>query len=260
MRMERSLLWGGQLVSLLFLGLSTTASADWWGDDCRQEQRLTHDVDFTGVRSVKVEAGAGALEIRGERGLTSAEVVGQACARSQRTLEQIDLAVERRDDTLMIASVLPRNSDDARLSLEIRVPDDVAVILRDSSGSLAVADVRQLELTDSSGSITVERIAEDVHILSDSSGSIDLRRVGDVRIDRDSSGSITVEQARSLVVQSDTSGSINARDIEGDVTVVSDTSGSIDVARVAGSFTVERDTSGGIRHDAVVGEVRIPRQ
>ncbi|MEO0424285.1 MAG: hypothetical protein AAF184_18240 [Pseudomonadota bacterium] len=245
----------------LMLGLalsSASAHADWWGDDCDEETRLEREVDLAGIRTVAIEAGAGSLEVVGRAGIDQLELVGFACARTQALLREVSLRVERRGDTLLVETVLPRQRDDnARLSLEVELPPHLALRIRDSSGSLEVRDVATLELTDSSGSITISEVPGEVYIVADSSGSIDIADVGSVRIDQDSSGSIDVVRAASVHIERDSSGSISARDVVGDVYVGSDTSGSIDVNDVGGNFTVRRDTSGGVRHRNVAGVVQI---
>ncbi len=249
-------------LSLAALGLfSTSAHADWWGDDCREERRLSREVDLGGIQTVAIEAGAGSLEVSGRAGLGEARLVGFACARTAELVDEVRLRVSRRGDTLVIETVLPKSRDSqSRLDLEVELPKYLALRIRDSSGSLEVNDVASLELTDSSGSITVSRVPGEVYIVADSSGSIDLSDTGDVRIDRDSSGSIDVTRAASLHIEYDSSGSISASDVLGDVYIGSDSSGSIDVSDVGGNFTVGRDTSGGVRHHNVAGVVQVHGQ
>ncbi|MEM9383480.1 MAG: hypothetical protein AAGA68_00335 [Pseudomonadota bacterium] len=249
------------LLLALIMGItfaSGSAQADWWGDDCEEETRLERDVDLAGIRLVAIEAGAGSLEVNGRAGVDQLELMGFACARTSELLREVSLQVERRGDTLVVETVLPRRRDEnARLDLEVELPPHLALRIRDSSGSLEVRDVAALELTDSSGSITISQVPGEVYIVADSSGSIDISDVGGVRIDQDSSGSIDVARAASVHIERDSSGSISARDVLGDVYVGSDTSGSIDVNDVGGNFTVRRDTSGGVRHRNVGGVVQI---
>lgn len=236
---------------------SLTAHAAPW-EDCDEERRLGRDLDVQGIRTVALETGAGILEVRGRPGLGQVEARGIACASSPGLLAKIRLEVARRDDVLVIETVLPSSMvGQARLDLTVELPAELDVRIRDSSGSLEVSEVANLELTDSAGSITLERIPGEVHIVSDSGGSIGISDVGVVLIDKDSSGSIDVARAASLHIERDSSGSISARDVVGDVYVGSDTSGSIEVSNVGGNFTVVRDTSGGVRHRNVAGVVQV---
>ena len=214
-------------------------------------------MDLTGIRRVEIHAGAGSLDVRG-RSRTDLYAEGIACADSENDLDEIAIEVERSGDTLRLATRLPRD-DDASLSLEVSLPDQLPISIRDSSGSLAVVGAHSLEVRDSSGSMEIERIAEGVHVIADSSGSIDIRDVGEVLIERDSSGSITVVNALSLRIDEDSSGSITARTITGDVYIGRDSSGSINVSEVGGNFTVVRDSSGGVHHDGVRGSVQLGR-
>jgi hypothetical protein len=243
------------------LALAAVPALADWQDVCRHSQEIERTVDLAEVRQVSVRAGAGPLEIRGtESAAASGRLVltGLACASREQTLGRMDVDVRLRGDTLEVATRIPADQE-ALIELEIELPDDVALDVIDSSGSLELRNVRSVELRDSSGSIDIADVRGAVHIASDSSGSIDIRDAGEVTIDRDSSGSITVENAATLTVGEDGSGSITARHIAGDVYVGRDGSGSIEVTDVGGNFTVVRDGSGDVRHHAVAGVVDLGR-
>jgi hypothetical protein len=82
--------------------------------------------------------------------------------------------------------------------------------------------------------------------------------VGDVHVVSDSSGGIDVRQARSVRVDTDSSGDIEASDVAGDFSVGDDSSGSITARVVGGDFTVENDSTGGIDYSGVAGRVHVP--
>jgi hypothetical protein len=256
-RAYRAARWLPALTGIVVaVGLCATAAADW--DDCRRETDIERTVDLSGISAVEIVAGSGTLEVSGDdgRGARELRAEGIACARTDESLAEIELEVTRSGDTLRLKTRLPRD-ENARLDLVVSLPNDLPLDIRDSSGSMNVADVHSLQVRDSSGSMEIERVAGPVHVISDSSGSIAIREAGEVLIEEDSSGSITVENALSLHIDEDGSGSINARDIAGDVYVGRDSSGSINVTDVGGDFTVVRDGSGGVHHDRVRGMVQL---
>ncbi|MEO0344972.1 MAG: hypothetical protein AAF229_01830 [Pseudomonadota bacterium] len=214
-------------------------------DDCKASREISEELILNGIREISVEAGAGKLVVRGKSGLTTARIDGLACAKREGDLDEFAVKSRRDGETLVLETVIPGpglinfGSSNAKLDLEIHVPADYAIRIDDTSGSLVVEGVASVEITDNSGSISVQDVPGLVHILDDGSGSITVSRAGGVRIDEDGSGSIT------------------ASDIREDVYIGRDGSGSISADTVGGSFTVARDGSGSVRHSNVVGEVRI---
>jgi len=76
------------LLVLLLLPIASPAAA--WGDcEHRAERRAT--LEAGGLRSLVLRAGAGGLEVIGEKGRTTIEAVGSACADSAERLDQIRL-------------------------------------------------------------------------------------------------------------------------------------------------------------------------
>lgn len=244
------------LCTVLALGAPSPAPAA-WNDGCRERADVARVVPLGDVRTVAITAGAGALEVVGRDELRELRAAGEACAGDRASVEAIRLEVTRRGERLFVETILPDNGR-AALDLQLELPGDLDVTVRDSSGHVEVGGVRSLTIEDSSGSINVENVAEGVHVLRDSSGSIDIRHVGgEVLIDEDSSGSIEIADAASVRIVEDSSGSIRVRDIAGNVYIGRDSSGSISVADVGGDFVVGRDSSGGVEHRNVAGVVRI---
>lgn len=205
------------------------------------------DLDGTDLVALDIEAGAGSLEVIGVAGtgrvhVTATIGIADADADEARRLieSRLELTLEQDGDR----AVLKSNFDhawlsfdgNARVDLEVRIPEHLALKIDDGSGSVAVRGVRGgIDLTDGSGSISVIDSGGGMHI-EDGSGSIEVRNLsGDLRID-------------------DGSGSIDVRGVAGSVTV-DDGSGGIGVSDIAGDLVIEDDGSGGLRHSGIGGVV-----
>ncbi len=236
------------------------------GDRCdyyEVERRAT--MAASASSRLRVAAGSGELQVEGRADLDQVRVVGSVCASEEAYLETLQVTVERRGDEIEVRAHYPDSRDRtrrsgrdvARIDLVIEVPLNMAADLDDSSGSMYVRGLGDVRIDDSSGSITVEGLNGSLTI-DDSSGEIEVRDVsGNVTID-DGSGDIDVADVGGSVRLQDGSGSIRAVEVDRDVIVERDGSGSIDVRDVAGDFTVQRDGSGSVRHSGVQGRVDIP--
>lgn len=235
-----------RLLTLCIATLAATpALADWNGYDYEESRELR--VDANGVSELRIDAGAGSLEVTGVPGATSIDVDA---------LVQVDGA--KGDEA--------REFIESKMRLELERDGDRAVLIADfkngmsnKSGAIklevTVPEGTDLDVDDGSGSITIRRTMGSV-LIDDGSGSIDVAEVGAIEID-DGSGSIDVRDATGSVKINDGSGSIKVRSVGGDVSV-DDGSGSINVRDVQGNFTVIDDGSGSINYDNVVGSVDIP--
>ncbi|HET7707028.1 MAG TPA: hypothetical protein VFM36_13155 [Thermoanaerobaculia bacterium] len=244
-------------IPLLFVAASAAA-------DCDHTAPHRLSADLKGATSVAVLARAGSLRVTG----TSAAAVtatGTACASDRDYLQGMRIEARREGSELVIEAIIPERTHifgwhEARLDMEVNVPQHVALRVKDGSGSTEIRDVGSVTVTDGSGELEIKRVRGNVEV-KDGSGSLSIRTVsGDVRIE-DGSGSIEVEQiGGSVRVLEDGSGGIDIRDVERDVTIEDDGSGGIDVDQVRGNFTVENDGSGGVQYDRVGGRVRVPRE
>ncbi|MGZ8868144.1 MAG: DUF4097 family beta strand repeat-containing protein [Thermoanaerobaculia bacterium] len=218
---------------------AATASADC---DHTAPHRLT--ADLKGATSVAVIGRAGSLRVIGGPG-GGVTATGTACASDRDFLAEMRIAARRDGPELVIEAIVPGRTvlfgwHDAKLDLEVTVPQNIPIRIKDGSGSIEVRDVAQLEVVDGSGELDIRGVRGNVEV-TDGSGSLSIRDVaGDVRVE-DGSGGIEVEGVR------------------GSVRIVEDGSGSIDVDEVRGNFTVERDGSGGVQWDRVSGTVRVPK-
>lgn len=254
-------------------------------DDCDHERRINETLDLADAQMLEIAVKAGDLEIVGDPDIRRAEITGRACASSQDYLDEIELRTTGGSNPSIITympelnggwNIFGRNTY-AYADLEIRVPQFLALDVRDSSGDARLESIGQLTIQDSSGDLTIRDVGGDLNV-KDSSGDLDLRNIagevrltdssgdidlvdiaGNVDILADSSGDLYVRDGRgSVTVRHDSSGDITLQDIERDAIVEEDSSGSIRVANIGGDFIVERDSSGSINHRSVAGTVSIP--
>lgn len=268
---------------LIFAALSLSAAfaAQAWDDDCEFTAQRKVELDAAAVKQLAIEAGAGDLDIRGDATVTKIVAEGRACADSQEALDQIQL-VSREGATPTIAAEIPESqgwlfSGYAYLDVKVRVPTNIALDVRDSSGDIAIDNVASVDLTDSSGDVNIRDVAGQVSI-DDSSGDLDVQRVGAVTVRHDSSGDLSLDSVKgdatvendssgdiritrvdgNAEVRSDSSGGIEFDQIKGKAEVGNDSSGEIVADNIGGDFVVRSDGSGGIRHSHVTGQVDIP--
>ncbi|MEJ2384303.1 MAG: hypothetical protein P8Y54_07870 [Xanthomonadales bacterium] len=249
--------------SLLLCALLATPLAQAW--DCAYEKNIDQSLDLAGSEVLQVNAAAGDLEIRGDAAEDRAVIRGTLCVSEEKWLDEgrVETSGGPRPE---ISVVLPdasgwslTGSRYAYLDLEIRVPAETALDVRDSSGDADISGVASVRVSDSSGDLELENIGGPV-VLRDSSGDIELSDIrGDVTVENDSSGDIDGERITgNVLVEKDSSGGIYFEGVSGNVTVERDSSGDITARDVGGDFTVLRDGSGNIRAVDVVGKVDIP--
>jgi hypothetical protein len=269
------------MLAATLLALSGSAWA--WGDGCEVQADRALDVEADGIETLELLARAGDLVIEGRADVRRIELRGKACASSDELLARIQLA-QRGDGARRTVEVLmPELSsgwgnEQAWLDLRVLVPARLALQLKDSSGDTEVRGIASLDVSDSSGDLTLRDIAGDL-ALQDSSGDVQAHGIGgSVEVRIDSSGDLEIEQVQGAVrILRDSSGSIALRDVRGDATVEVDSSGEIEFDRIGGSalvgtdssgsirahdiardFTVRRDGSGEIAHSGVQGTLSIP--
>lgn len=244
--------------------LLAAAPALAWGERCEFSAKREITLDAKGLTTLGVIAAAGDLDIRGESGRTSVTATGTACASSQELLDQTLLTrASAGDGPEADGSSIRVSMPDtgwswgdtyAYLDLEVRMPESLALTLRDSSGDVAIESVAALDATDSSGDLEIRKVRGLVRV-ADTSGDVDVRSSGSVVVDSDSSGDLGfTDIGGDARVERDSSGDIDFRDIRGNAVVGVDSSGDIVFERVEGNATVDRDSSGGIRADAIGGD------
>ena len=227
--------------ALLALPLAFAGSAALADCDHSAARRLT--ANASGATRVVVVGKAGTLRVTG-RQQADVTASGTACTSDRDLLGEMNIVARRDGSDVIVEAVIPERVGlfgwfEARLDLEVNVPANLPVVVRDGSGSLEIENVGALDVTDGSGEVEIRGVRGDVEV-TDGSGQVTIRNVsGNVEI-RDGSGSIEID------------------DVGGSVLVRADGSGSIDVSDVKGDFTVDRDGSGGVDYQRVAGKIRIP--
>ena len=188
--------------------------------------------------SLKVDAGAGKLVIRGSDGTNEVRVEATLCASHEDRLRALDVTLEDgRLDT-----DYPRRGGGwfggnryARIDLVVMVPAGTNLRVDDSSGSVEITGVGDVNISDGSGSMTIRGVG--TVAIEDGSGSLRIEDVaGDVTVE-DGSGSVRIDNVTGTVTVEDGSGSVRIRTVGGDVRVT-DGSGSTDVSAVGGTVRV----------------------
>jgi DUF4097 and DUF4098 domain-containing protein YvlB len=243
-------------------------------------------VDAAGVVKIVIRAGAGDLKVHGAADGRRIDAKGIACAGNKALRDQLQVTVRRDGDVVYVETQIPENKDgswwgkneNAYIDLGVALPANIDIEAVDSSGDADFEDLKSLTVQDSSGDLTIRRVAGavdagdssgDLEIekagsvrVRDSSGDLDIDDIqGDVVVENDSSGDIEIEQVGgSVTVDNDSSGTIRVEDVRGSVTVNNDSSGDIYAGRVKGDFTVKSDSSGSIGHADIGGKISVPRQ
>ncbi|HNP63787.1 MAG TPA: hypothetical protein PKH39_07585 [Woeseiaceae bacterium] len=218
-----------------------------WGS---YEELRTLTLDGDDIAVLSIDAGAGSMDVTGVEGLgeviVKATIVvddGDKDDALQFIEKRMTLSLRESGKTAELKSYFDGGfmglGKNARIDLDIRVPEGMAVSIVDSSGSIDVTGTMgDVSIDDGSGSIDVNHVAN-VKI-DDGSGSIDIGNAsGDVFV-VDGSGSIGIRRVGGSVTIDDGSGSIRVSDIEKNLTIVDDGSGSVSISDVRGD--VEQET------------------
>ena len=254
----------GLASGLIVAAALATGSAQAW--DCKYEKDIEATLDLSGSEQLTVAAAAGDLEIRGRADIAEARIRGKVCASEEEWLEQSEVVAEGGREASIAVALPDQNggwsffgSRYLYLDLEIEVPQDLPLEVRDSSGDVTVRGTGPIDIRDSSGDIELSDVGGSA-VLKDSSGDIELRHIaGDVTVRQDSSGDIYGEDIEgSVLIEHDSSGDIRFEAVGGDYVVERDSSGDIVARTVGGDFRVLRDGSGDVSYREVTGEVEVP--
>jgi len=209
------------------------------------------ELDTDDIEVLSIDAGAGSMDIKGIAGASAIsvkaviEISDTNVDEAMKIIERnMTLSLEQKGTVAHLKAwfehgFLNFGSDDGRIDIEVKVPQGIAVIIDDGSGSIDVVDLMaDISIDDGSGSIDVSNVA---HVkIDDGSGSIDVSHVsGDVSI-IDGSGSINVRGVQGSVTIDDGSGSIKISDVEEDLIITGDGSGGLTYSDIRG--TVQEDT------------------
>ena len=221
-----------------------------------------------GIDTLVINCGAGSLKLRGvstgDKIKISAQIEGENLNDDEfKELVQknVNLSLDKKTNQSILQSdlKLPANPDqDARINLEIEIPETINVNIIDGSGSINVRALHaNIRIDDDTGSIKIKNITGDVRI-GDSSGSIAIEDVaGNVYVN-DGSGSIAIESVQGDLNVTDGSGKIKIVDIEGNVTV-SDGSGTIEIQDIERNvlIIIREEGSGLVEVEGAKGKVTI---
>jgi hypothetical protein len=205
-------------------------------------------LDASSINGLDIEAGAGSLSVTGDANLSDIVVVAtiEVPDRSEeKALSIIEsdlvLVLEESGQKAKLKAYFERDGwgDSPLVHIEARIPASLQLDIEDSSGSITVSGVSgNIRVDDSSGSIKMSSVGGDVTI-DDSSGSINVDQVGANLQITDGSGSIKVESVGGSVTIDDGSGSIDVRDVEHDLIIVDDGSGSLDMSNIRGKVQTD---------------------
>lgn len=231
------------ILVLCATGIAGTAWADY------QEVRNL-DLETRGIDTLNIDAGAGSLEIAGVSGSDRIEVTatiqvpGRNEGKARKVIESgMVLSLERDGEVAMLKSYFDQSGwswgDSPLIDLQVRLPENLRLVVDDGSGSLEIHGVHgDIALDDGSGSLTMIDVGGDVRI-DDGSGSISVDGVGgDISIN-DGSGSIKVHGVAGSVTIDDGSGSIDVSDVEEDLIIVDDGSGGLQFSDIRGRIEKE---------------------
>lgn len=212
-----------------------------WGD-FEEVRKLS--ISSEGLASLSIDAGAGSMDVTGVEGLDEISVTATIVIDERdeddalKFIEKrMKLSLQEKNGQAVLASHFDRKfmgfGPNARIDLDISVPQGMAVSIVDGSGSIDVTrTMADVSIDDGSGSIDVE-YAANVDI-DDGSGSLDISHAdGDVFI-VDGSGSISVRHVGGSVTIDDGSGGIRVSDVEKDLIIVDDGSGGLSISDVRG--------------------------
>jgi DUF4097 and DUF4098 domain-containing protein YvlB len=254
----------GNWITLFALAAAGMGPAHAGGDGCEFRADRNAGVDAGGVVQIVIRAGAGELKVRGTADARRIAAHGLASAGTQALLDQAQVDVRREGNVVYVETRLPQDGEGsgwsrheyAYIDLGLTLPTHIAVEATDSSGDATFEDLKSLSVQDSSGDLSLARIAGTAEV-NDSSGDLEIEKAGSVRVN-DSSGDIDIDDVHGdVVVQNDSSGDIEIAKVDGNVTIEQDSSGGIRVEDVRGSFTVNNDSSGDIYAGRVKGDFTV---
>lgn len=250
------------LAGASLLAISCAAGA---AEQCRYSAPRNAELDAAGLKLLSVEIGPDDLTIHGEPGLAKIVVNGTACASNEKWLAGIKVDAARHGDTASIAAddgdhgvVLSLfGGSYAYLKLDVRVPQSLAVKLKEGSGDAHASRLASLDATLGSGDLKVDGIAG-AFALRVGSGDVVASDVGGLDVSSVGSGDASVDGVRGEVrVGGVGSGELGLRNVTGNVSLGSVSSGDVKMSDVGGSVKVDRVGSGDLVIRGAKGNVSV---
>ncbi len=238
---------------------------------CSQQTLDKVDKTFDNITSVDIEGSFCNVDITGEK-RHDIKLTGEIISN-----KSYDIKIKYKQDGTTLKIWLERPNSirgNIKGNIILKIPKNTNIDVKNSSGSISVEDAGQskISLTASSGSISVKNIDTNI-TLTTSSGSIKIQDVtGDVQA-KASSGSMFISGIKGDLYSVTSSGSQKIEDVKGNIKVTSASgsqlynmisgsvnskvsSGSIKATQVTGDLTAV-SSSGGIKLDMITGKLNL---
>ncbi len=234
-----------------------------WASDCEHSQDRSLKLDLTGVRSVRIEIGAGELRLA-PSGASGARFGARACASSSELFGQLTLEQRREGDRLVIVarregySIGWNTPKYAYLDIDAQLPPELAYEVKVGSGDADVSGLSKLWADVGSGDLVVRDIAG-LFEVEVGSGDVVAAEVGELRVSSVGSGDLEVVGVRdNALVRDIGSGDVDLRRVGGNVEISSIGSGDADVDEVVGDLRVAKLGSGDVSSSRIGGRTELP--
>ncbi len=215
---------------------------------------------------VTVNCGAGILEITGIPDIDSIRIVAEIETENMNPKDlpsfirdNIHLELTQQGNTAVITSVVKQQAHstiETRINLSMEIPLKTDVVVTDGSGSIQIRNIQgNVEIHDDSGEIVLSDVVGPV-VIDDGSGSIEVTDCRGPVVVKDGSGSISIDTIKGDVMITDGSGILTILHVAGSVTVTDD-SGDIDISDVSGSVLINAAGTGELNLDRIKGKVTI---
>ena len=217
------------------------------------------EIDLTGpvVGTLDVDAGAGRLVVTGSSDVREIRVMAVLCASDRDRLAGLGVSLDGDEiRTEYPGRIGGWGNNYARIDLTVEVPAGTGIRVEDSSGSLEIVGVGEVEVRDGSGSMSLREVGP-VFVV-DGSGGLRIADVtGDVDVE-DGSGSLEIRSVSGNVTISDGSGSIRVEGVGGTVRIDEVGSGGVSVRDVDGDLVVTDGRRERIRYSDIRGTLDLP--
>lgn len=228
------------------------------------------EVSAEDVEILRIDCGAGFLEIKGIEGLETIKVKAEiflddiSGKRAEEIIEEymiLELTARGRSAKLIsnfeqgnFLSNIFHSEGSKVIDLTVMVPAEIELRIDDGSGYIDIRDIEDdITIDDGSGDIICENIKGNLNI-DDGSGSVELNDImGDIDLD-DGSGMTAIANVTGDVRIDDGSGNIDVRGINGNV-IVDDGSGNIRIDEVTEDVRIIDDGSGHCSITNVDGDI-----
>lgn len=229
--------------SIIVMAMFTASLASGAANGYEEERNL--DLNADGIDTLRIEAGAGSLDVTGVSGADEISVMatiymsGRNDDKARKKIESdLVLTLDQQGNKAVLKAwfenKLFRFGDGSSVELVVRMPDGMNLAVDDGSGSIEISDISgDIDIEDGSGSITMSNVGGEIEI-EDGSGSITADVVGGNISIVDGSGGIRVDGVAGSVTIDDGSGSISVNGVEKDLIIVDDGSGGLNFSDIKG--------------------------